>query len=177
MASLSSVEIDYVVLVTSDDDSIRHTISRSVLTSFSTVFRDLLSLPLISNSPSSNEIPMTETDLEIKGFWRMLESIEKGEEADLADFEVEDWEKLAKLSDKYDSLIAKMRVKSYIWECMAKDWQHETRFYLAVAIEDVELIGRTSVKAIQSNWYLSDKVPQEWQLRIVRLSTLLYSSS
>jgi len=45
----------------------------------------------------------------------MLVSCEKGEEVDLKDLGFDDWKNLARLSDKYDSLMARIRVKSYIW--------------------------------------------------------------
>jgi len=107
--------MEYVVLVTSDEPPVHLSIPRSVLASFSKTFQDLLSLPINPDAPSAHEISVEETEMELKGFLRMLVSCEKGEEVDLKDLGFDDWKNLARLSDKYDSLMARIRVKSYIW--------------------------------------------------------------
>jgi len=58
-------------------------------------------------------------------------------------------------------------------ELIAKGVRLEHAFYLAIAVEDTELIQHTSIVAIPRKWHLNEKVPQEWQNRIVCLSTLL----
>ena len=45
----------------------------------------------------------------------MLVSCEKGEEVLLSDLGFDDWKNLARLSDKCDSLMARIRVKSHVW--------------------------------------------------------------
>ena len=45
----------------------------------------------------------------------MLEALGKGEEADLSELKFVDWENLARVSDKYDLIMARMRVKSHAW--------------------------------------------------------------
>lgn len=45
----------------------------------------------------------------------MLVLGERGEEVDLTDLGFDDWKNLARLSDKYDSLMARIRVKSHVW--------------------------------------------------------------
>lgn len=115
MSHSTNSQPEHIVLVTSDEPPFRHTIPRFVLSSFSNTFQDLLSLPLNPDTSSSNEIPITETEDQLNGFLRMLASCEKGEEADLSHLGFEHWKNLARLSDKYDSWIARMRVRLHIW--------------------------------------------------------------
>jgi len=115
MSPFDVPDSDQLTLVTADEPPIRHSVSRSHLSTLSITFRDLLSLPLSPASTSSNEITIGETHLELKGFMRMLEALGKGEEADLSELKFVDWENLARVSDKYDSIMARMRVKSHAW--------------------------------------------------------------
>ena len=113
MSPFDVPDSDQLTLVTADEPPIRHSVSRSHLSTLSITFKDLLSLPF--STTSSNDIPIGETNFELKGFLRMLEGLGNGEEADLSELKFVDWENLARLSDKYDSVMARMRVKSHVW--------------------------------------------------------------
>ncbi|GAA5842686.1 hypothetical protein JCM5353_000061 [Sporobolomyces roseus] len=164
MSHSTNSQTEYIVLVTSDEPSLRHTIPRSVLSSFSKTFQDLLSLPINPTTPMSDEIPIAETEHQLKGFLRMLKSVEKGEEADLSDLGAVDWENLARLSDKYDSVTARVTIKSHVWECIATETQLEHAFYLAIALEDTVLVQHTCTEALVEGWLRSDKV-NAWRYR------------
>ncbi|GAA5840215.1 hypothetical protein JCM5353_007830 [Sporobolomyces roseus] len=166
MSPFDISEFDKVTLLTLDEPPVRHSIPRSHLSTLSTAFKDMFPILFSPDGIPQSEIPIEETDSELKGFLRMLESLGRGEEADLSELKFLDWENLARLSDKYDSIMARMRVKSHVWGLIAKGVQLEHAFYLAVTLEDTELIQHTSIVAIPRKWHLNEKVPQEWQNRI-----------
>jgi len=65
----------------------------------------------------------------------MLVSCEEGEEVLLSDLGFDDWKNLARLSDKYDSLMARIRVKSHIWSVQLRKYRGSDtdRFLISVA--------------------------------------------
>lgn len=115
MTPFNIPESNKVILITSDEPPVRHWIPRSHLSALSTTSKDMFSTLFGPDGAPENEIPIEETDSELKGFLRMLESLGRGEEADLSELKFVDWENLARLSDKYDSVMARMRVKSHVW--------------------------------------------------------------
>lgn len=102
-----------ITLITADDPPKLLIHSRAILAAHSTVFRDLFSLPISSTvqaestgaAPSNN---IAESEAEIAPFLSILTG-ELGGEFVLSD---EQWFSVARLADKYDSLVARVFVEN-----------------------------------------------------------------
>ncbi|GAA5821136.1 hypothetical protein JCM11251_001980 [Rhodosporidiobolus azoricus] len=91
-------------------DLVPLTTTRSALVAGSKVFADLLDLPTsISAEKKDEPLALAETEKEIKPFLRVIE----GEEN--VKLDESEWETLARLSDKYDSAVARWAVGKRIW--------------------------------------------------------------
>ncbi|BGP00754.1 hypothetical protein NBRC10513v2_000877 [Rhodotorula toruloides] len=107
-----------ITLITADDPPKLLIHSRAILAAHSTVFRDLFSLPISSTvqaestgaAPSNN---IAESEAEIAPFLSILTG-ELGGEFVLSD---EQWFSVARLADKYDSLVARVFVENMARAC------------------------------------------------------------
>ncbi|GAA5889876.1 hypothetical protein JCM8208_001155 [Rhodotorula glutinis] len=91
---------DSLTLLTSDDPPVSLTVSPTALAANSTVFADMLAVPV--GDKASEPVVVAETQAQIEPFLRLLE----GQAPTLTSPQ---WEVLARLGDKYNSLEKRLK--------------------------------------------------------------------
>lgn len=111
MSPFADSRSDKITLITTGRLPERCIVPRSRLIFHSSVFRDLLSLPTTAEDARKQEISLTETAVEVKGLFMILQD----EEEKLSSLRFDDWFKLVRMADKYDCKAATRELLSRVW--------------------------------------------------------------
>ncbi|GAA5851379.1 hypothetical protein JCM8547_004223 [Rhodosporidiobolus lusitaniae] len=125
----------------------------------SKVFRDMLDIGSSTSSSSSSAakgsdaepVPLAETTVEVIPFFEILEG--KADGLDMDKWPDEAWESLARLSDKYDVEVARLRVQVKIYELLeveAPDLDPLLAFTLAAHLHDPAFIAKAARPALSA---------------------------
>ncbi|GAA5974792.1 hypothetical protein JCM5350_001295 [Sporobolomyces pararoseus] len=141
---------DKVTFRTSDDPPAEITASKIMLIANSTVFRDMFSLPNSTSGSESIDIAETEEDFQL--FLDAMgndETLVTGKLEGGSEIHKARWMALARLADKYDSVIVRRLVREKIREEAGKPGADGLGFVLAVNLNEKELITISAPRALR----------------------------